>query len=166
MTEPDRPGEEVYRAGDETRPADPNDRQEPVAPAQEQPRPIQVVVANLPDLVYRLITSLMEQEPEIDLRGLPPNPAQSRVDRVQDLLLAVNAGADVLILGVERIAPLPAICTHLLSAFPDLKIIALAENGEEAMLYWLGVRKRRVQQLSANNLVHNIRRVHAVDPME
>jgi hypothetical protein len=134
-------------------------------PEPEQRRPIQVLIANLPDLVYQLVAGPIEREPDMVLRALPLDPAQDRVERARDLLVA-SASIDVLILGVERLVPLPGICSHLLNAFPYLKVIALAENGEAAMLYWLGLRRQRLRLVSASSLVRSIRRVHMANQTE
>lgn len=162
MPERGRPRQEAGAATNRTPQSD-EERSGQAAPAGGN-APIHILVANLPDVVRQVLVKALQSEPDMSVRTLPLDPAQSRLDRVQDLLLAAKAGQEVLVLGVEQIAPLPPVCSHLLSAFPDLKIIAIAENGEAAMLYWLGLRTRHLRVTSTKGLVRSIRRAYLINP--
>ena len=125
---------------------------------------IRVVVANLPPLTHQLVAHLIEGQPDMVMRGLPLEAEQDPVERAQDLLVGVGEGTDVLILGVERLTPMPNICSHLLGLFPFLKVVTLTSNGEAARLYWLGLHKQQLGTLSAQALIAAIREVFNSDP--
>lgn len=124
-------------------------------PDREANAPIRVLVASLSGILLELITNLLQQQPDMQLVGV----VQGQVN----ILLAAT-GVDVLILGAPQVAPLPGICSHLLSEFPHLKILVVTPNGEAARVYWLGLRRQRLGPLSAARLVTEIRLAYAVDP--
>jgi hypothetical protein len=128
---------------------------------------IQVVVANLPPVTFQVVAHLILQEPDMDLRSLPRHHEVEGVHNIQlveDLLLALDAWADVLVLGVASMAPLPGICSTLLSAFPYLKIVTMTPTAADATLYWLGLREQDLRLESGNTLVGAIRQAYHIDP--
>ncbi len=80
-----------------------------------------------------------------------------------NLLMAVGSGVDVLILGAPQAYPMPGVCSHLLSEYPDLRILVLASMGEAAILYWLGLRRQQLRPLSAAVLLSGIRHAYALN---
>lgn len=125
---------------------------------------IRVVIANLPPVTHQLVARLIEGQQDMVMSGLPLQTGQAPIERAQDLLVGVGEGTDVLILGVERLAPMPNICSHLLGLFPFLKIVTLTPNGEAAKLYWLGLCQEQLGTLSAQTLVSAIREAYNMDP--
>jgi hypothetical protein len=123
---------------------------------EEQAAPIRVLVANMSERLAQPVLQLIREQSDMTLVG-----------QVQDnvnLLLAVGAGVDVVILGAPQVHPPPGICSHLLSEFPNLKILVLAMTSNLAVLYWLGLRHRQVNLVSATTLVKTIRRAYSLNP--
>lgn len=118
--------------------------------------PIRVLVANISGVVLQLVAQALAAQPDMKLVG--------QVEGKVEVLMAASVGVDVLILGTPQVYPMPNLCTHLLNEFPDLKIVALAHTGETAMLYWLGVRRRRIGMLSRRRLLQQIRKVSRLTP--
>ena len=120
-----------------------------------QPPVIRVLVANLPVSLFERVMSLAVQQPDIVLVGQVQDPVE--------LLMAVGSGVDVLILGAPQADPMPGICSHLLSEYPDLRILVLASTGEAAILYWLGLRRQQLHPLSAAALLSGIRHAYSLN---
>lgn len=117
---------------------------------------IRVLLADLPGVMSDLLSDVIRGQPDMTLVGM----AQDGID----LLVAAGQGVDVVIMGASQLSPPPGICTHLLSEYPDLRILVLAQSGDQAALYWLGLRRQRVHVLSAQTLMTNIRRVYRINP--
>src|SRR4051794_35573911 len=101
----------------------------------EEGAPIRVLIANLPGAFGRAVVELVREQADMQLAG----PVNGNIDT----LLAAAKGTDVIIVGASQVAPLPAICTHLLGEFTDLRIIILGAGDEAvAKLYWLGLRRQ------------------------
>ncbi len=119
-------------------------------------RPIRVLVANDPGVLAEIVTRLIGQEHDMVL-----------VDRIEgqvETLSGAQAEVDVVVLSAPQIQPLPAIGSHLLSEYPDLRIVVLATSGDAAMLYWRGLRRRQLAPLSKHTLLANIRWAYALNP--
>lgn len=119
-------------------------------------RPIRVLLSNLHGVITELLADLLVSEPTAQLVG--------QVDDVVEVLLKVGEGVDVLILGAPSVRPPPAICSHLLMEYPDLRVIVVTTMGEEAMLYWFGLRQRRLRAVSPSALRACIRRAYQLNP--
>jgi hypothetical protein len=117
--------------------------------------PIRVLVTNLSETFADLLAVLIREQPDMVLMGMVR-------DKVGSLMAAKDA--DVLILGAPQIHPPPGICSHLLSEYPELRIIVMTPNGERSMLYWRGLRRRRLFSDSLKNVVTNVRHSYALNP--
>lgn len=122
----------------------------------EQGEKLGVVVSNLTNLMYELVENLISQQPDMRLLG-----------QVNDNLTLLSAGAeaDLVIMGAPTLEPLPSICTHLLSEYPDLKILVLTPSGEMATLYWMGLRRRHLRRLTATSLIRSLRLAGELNPV-
>jgi hypothetical protein len=116
---------------------------------------IRVLAANLSAVLIGLAVQLIAQQPDMVLVG--------QVHGSIDLLVAVGHGVDVLILGAPQVYPMPAICSHLLNEYPDLRILVVTSTGEAAMLYWLGLRRQQLSAVSAVALISSIRHAYALN---
>jgi hypothetical protein len=124
-------------------------------PADPPADPIRVLVTDVPDLFYDNIAELVRAEPNLLLVG--------RVaDRVE-LLLAVDAGIDIVVIGAPHRKPPPGICSHLLSEYPDLKVLVLAKDTGELDIYWRGLRRKHLGSLSEAALIGRIRDLQGLD---
>jgi DNA-binding NarL/FixJ family response regulator len=126
------------------------------SPSGEQGEPIRVLTGNVLGIRMQLLRRLLEQQSDMVLVG------ETR-DRVE-LLVAAAAGVDIVILGSPQVRPPPGICTHLLSEYPDLRIVVLSESSDAAVVYWLGLRRHRLRAVSATTLTGAIRRAYALNP--
>jgi hypothetical protein len=120
------------------------------------PQRIRVLLANVSGLVAEIIRSHVADQPEIDLLGV----VQGQVET----LLAAQDQVDVLVLGAAEVSPPPGLTSHLLSEHPALRIIVISLNGDRGELYWLGLRRRKLPNLTARSLPGLIRRAYALNP--
>lgn len=125
--------------------------------------PIRVLVSNISGVVMESaasLASLIEQQPDMVLLG----QVDDRVELLLDMSSKKAAGnePDVLVLIASSVDPPPGICSHLLSEFPDLRILVLSATQDEAMAYWLGLRRYRLPTGTPAALLTNIRSVHAM----
>jgi hypothetical protein len=104
---------------------------------------------------YRQIADLIRAEPDMTLVG--------RVTGRVELLLAVDDGIEVVVIGAPHRKPPPGICSHLLSEYPDLKVLVLADDTGELDMYWRGPRRRHLGSLSQAALVGRIRELRRLD---
>ncbi|MCC6176239.1 MAG: hypothetical protein IT305_13110 [Chloroflexi bacterium] len=105
---------------------------------------IRVMVVNPLDGLLGTVEQFIAEQPDMVLVPYMAGRASGWVE----LLQAMSADVDVLILGVERVRPPPGICSHLLSEFPGLKIVIVTPGGESGVLYWLGLRRQHLQRVS------------------
>ncbi len=118
--------------------------------------PIHVLLADMPEVLAQLIAQVVEQQGDMQLVG--------RVEGAVETLAAASA-ADVAIVGVGLIEPLPAICSHLLHEYPHLRILALSTHSDEIACYWLGLRRQRLRGGSAEQVLRSIRYIYGLDSM-
>jgi hypothetical protein len=116
------------------------------------PPVIRLLAANLPDEVALTLEQLIEAQPDIKYVG--------RIQGQMEVLVAVAAGVDVLVLGADHVQPMPGICSHLFYEFPQLKILVIAN--QDAGIYWLGP---RCQPLSQVPMLDMIRQAYNLDQM-
>ncbi len=114
-----------------------------------------VMVSDLSGVLGQLVTRLVEQQADMSLARQTHGPLK--------LLQAMGPEVDVLILGAAQVRPAPGICSHLLQEFPHLRILVLAHNGGDAALYWLGLRRERVRDVSLSHLARTIRTAYALN---
>jgi DNA-binding NarL/FixJ family response regulator len=113
-------------------------------------RKIKVLLASRPKLLSDVIRYLIERQPDMIVVSEVLDPVE--------LLLAVKATkADVVI-----VTPLPAngdphICILLLAEYPLLIIVTQSAKGEAVYLYQSGVRKKRINESSAQSILGAIR---------
>jgi hypothetical protein len=124
-------------------------------PAHPPADPIRVLVSDVSDLFYRQIAELIRAESNMLLVG--------RVTGRVELLLAVDGGIEVVVIGALRRKPPPGICSHLLSEYPDLKVLVLAEDTGDLDLYWRGIRRKYLGSVSEAALVGRIRELRRLD---
>jgi hypothetical protein len=118
---------------------------------------MRVLMANVPADLMPLLIQVLQKQEDIDI-----------IDQVQgnvDILLAVQAGVDVVVLGAPQVRPPPGICSHLLSEYPDLRILVVSVSGDRAALYWSGLRQQQLGQVSASGLLKAVYHLWMLDPM-
>jgi hypothetical protein len=118
--------------------------------------PIVILLSGLPAAVAHALTERIGQAP--DMRLAAP------VAGVEELLVRVAEGVDVLILGAPRSKPPPGICSILLGDFPHLRILLIGADAAVVMMYWMGLRSQREGFSSPSDLLHTIRRAYYLNP--
>jgi DNA-binding NarL/FixJ family response regulator len=88
-----------------------------------------VHVANRPRLLRELILNTISEEADIEIVGEIQQESEipSSVDRTHP---------DCLIVALEQAEKLPAVCVSLLRENPNLKVIAIAGDGNSLRFYW------------------------------
>ena len=118
--------------------------------------PIRVLIDNIPHNIVQPLLQFIRAEPDMLL------VAQVRGNA--SILLAVATGVDVLILGAHASYSPPGICSHLLSEFPDLRILVLSLSGGPAIGYWRGLRSESLNLTTPTMLVQMLRRLQMLNP--
>jgi hypothetical protein len=111
-----------------------------VDPDGSAPNLIRILVTDVSDSFYTMLVGLVGARPDVVLVG--------RVTGRVELLLAVDAGIDIVVIGAPQRKPPPGIFSHLLSEYPDLKVLVLANDTGKLDVYWRGLRRRRMGSLS------------------
>lgn len=127
-----------------------------IAPAG-QPEPLRILLANLPAIMAEWLTQIVGDRPDLQIVG--------QIDGYADLLLAAQDGVDVVVLGVHEFSPVAGICSHLLTAEPDIRIVLLSPSGDRAALYWLALRRRELANLSAATLLETLQAIDLLTPV-
>ncbi len=117
--------------------------------------PIRVLVAHLPGAMVERIKPMIGHQQDMLLVG--------EVDDHLELLLAAGDNVHVVVLGASRVRPPPGICSHLLSEYPDVKILVLETGGTAAAFYWMGVCQQSTRMKTPEALVTLIRRAYSGD---
>jgi hypothetical protein len=116
---------------------------------------VRVLLADLPGILNELVSENIQAQPDMVL---------VRAVQGWQELLSAGGDADVVILGAQQVSPLPGICSHLLVEYPDMRILVLTPNGDQAALYWLGLRQQQLGELSTQELIENVRRAYRINP--
>ncbi|HXZ42718.1 MAG TPA: hypothetical protein VEG68_18410 [Terriglobales bacterium] len=90
---------------------------------------IRVLVANQPRLMRELVLATIANQPDIELIGEAPNEAEvsEAVDRTRP---------DCLIITLEKPQIQPILCGFLLGQYPQMKVLAVAPEGDASVFYW------------------------------
>src|SRR4029077_6337988 len=95
-------------------------------------KPIQVLVANRPQLMRELILATLTDQPGIEIVG--------EVTEEMEIPGRVNETLpDVLVLALDEPGRRPDICGAILHAHPGVRILALAFGQNRAICYWASV---------------------------
>ncbi|HEX2912449.1 MAG TPA: hypothetical protein VH186_16695 [Chloroflexia bacterium] len=128
---------------------------EPEPPEGKEPS-CRILVSNLQGLTLELVTKLIQSQPDLEL-----------VETVNDsleLLLKAGENVDLILLGAPQGKPLPGICSHILTEYPQIRIMVLENSGEQAYLYWLGLRQKRLELKSAKTLLKGFTFLRELNP--
>lgn len=88
-----------------------------------------VLVAYQPRLLRELILSTISEEPDIEIVG--------EVQQESEIASVLGrTHPDYLIVALENANQLPSGCVSLLREYPDLKVLAIAADGNSLRFYW------------------------------
>jgi DNA-binding NarL/FixJ family response regulator len=82
---------------------------------------------------------------------------------VETLMATARTEAQVVILELPRPDVDPGICSHLLTEFPDLVVLAISSNREKAISYQQRIVKRRLNNPSDRDILSTIRQAKRTD---
>ena len=91
--------------------------------------PIRVAVANQPRLMRDLLVSTMTDQPDIEV--VAEIQDESEIPGVVEKTMP-----EFLIIALNSPSQRPSICDSLLRRYPNLKIVALAPEGNWSIFYW------------------------------
>jgi DNA-binding NarL/FixJ family response regulator len=115
------------------------------------------VLVNLPRILRDIIEGVLEHEPDMEVVG--------EFRKRTELLDAVDeTGADFVITGAED-ADVAGV-RSLLRARPDVKVLAVGEDGRQTLLYELRPRMVRLGEISPQTLLEAIRAAARATPFE
>jgi len=117
---------------------------------------IRVLLADVPGVIAPLLVQMIAQQPDMILVG--------QVEGSLEVLIAAGQGADVVILGAPQLRPPPGIISHLLNAFPTIKVMLFSHREDAAVGYWLGVRRCPVKVVTEQSILADVRRLHMLTP--
>jgi DNA-binding NarL/FixJ family response regulator len=111
---------------------------------------IKVLLASRPKLLSEVIRYLVARQPDMEV-------VSEVLDPIELLLAVKSTSADVVI-----VTPLPAngephICTQLLAAYAQLKIVTQSAKGEAVYLYQSGSPKQHIEEPSEQLILGAIR---------
>lgn len=90
---------------------------------------VRVLVANRPRLLRELVLSTLSEQAGIDIVG----EAQNEKDVPS---LVEETKPDFLLIALDESRRRPPLCDQLLRKFPELRIIAVAQNTNVGIFYW------------------------------
>ena len=101
---------------------------------------IKVIVASQPRLMREIVLEMISTQPDIEVVAEVQNESQI-VDLVGELR------PDWVVVALDRSDNKPDICNTLFDRYPHLKILALASEKNNCVLYWatMSVRSSRVE---------------------
>jgi DNA-binding NarL/FixJ family response regulator len=85
-------------------------------------RRTRILVTSVPRLLRELLRNLIAEEPDLEVVG-------DAVDPVDVLIATGQTQADVVLLTWPPSGEMPATCTRLLGAYPDLLVIGIRADG-------------------------------------
>jgi DNA-binding NarL/FixJ family response regulator len=113
---------------------------------------IKVVLAINPGLLRDFLRELIQCQTDMEVVGEVVDPV--------NLLLAVGeTDADVVVVTLAASGEAPGICSHLLTEYPQLFILALSPERERAFLWRQSVSEEQLSIESDEEIVAAIRRV-------
>jgi hypothetical protein len=124
--------------------------------ATDEPLPTRILMANLTETLTRLIVDIVSQHLQMQIVG--------QVQGQIEVLFAAQGGVDMVILGAPHLKPAPGLVSHILSEFPDTKILVLSTTEERGTGYWLGVRRCRFDYATDESLLTSIQTLSKITP--
>ena len=111
---------------------------------------IKVMLASRPKMLSDVIRNFIERQPDMIMVG-------DVIDPIRLLFAIREISVDVVIVTPLKANGEPKICSHLLAAYPPLKIVTLSARGEAAYLYQTGISKLRIDDPSGQSILSAIR---------
>ena len=112
---------------------------------------IRVLVANRPRLMGDLVAATIADQPDIEVVGETQD--ESEVTELVD-----RTRPDIVIIALDQPEARPGLCGFLLGRYPWMRILAVAPDRNNSVLYWafVDVRSKRVET-SEQGLLSSLR---------
>lgn len=94
--------------------------------------------------------TILSQEPGVELVG-------EASDAVDTLIKAGNTQATVVVIDLPSSGRDPGLCSHLLEENPQVKVVAVSQDGGRAVKYERGILKRQIKDTSPKSLINLFR---------
>lgn len=118
---------------------------------------VKVLLANRPRMLRESLRSVIEGHDDIEVEAVEPDPVT--------VLAAVDrAAADVVVIALPDSGEDPGLCSHLLTEYPDLLVLALSTAEANAFAYRQVITKEELQPPSTASILACIRRRHQEKP--
>ena len=114
-------------------------------------RRIRVLVANRPRLMRELVLATIADQPDIEVVGETQN--ESEITELVD-----TTRPDFLIIALDQTEGRPELCGFLLGRYPGMKVLAVAPQENNSILYsaFVDIRAKRVEN-SEQGLLNSLR---------
>jgi len=114
-------------------------------------RKIRVLVANRPRLMRELVLATIADQPDIEVVGETQNESE-----IAELVDTVRP--DFLIIALDQTKGRPELCGLLLGRYPEMKVLAVAPQENNSVLYsaFVDIRAKRVEN-SEQGLLNSLR---------
>ena len=114
-------------------------------------RKIRVLVANRPRLMRDLVLATIANQPDIEVVGEAQN--ESEVTELVDMVRP-----DIVIIALDQTEGRPELCGFLLGRYPRMKVLAMAPQENNSILYtaFVDIRAKRVEN-SEQGLLNSLR---------
>jgi chemotaxis response regulator CheB len=114
-------------------------------------RKIRVLVANRPRLMRELVIATIADQPDIEVVGETQN--ESEIAEMVD-----TTRPDFLIIALDQTTGRPELCGFLLGRYPAMKVLAVAPQEDNSILYsaFVDIRAKRVEN-SEQGLLNSLR---------
>jgi DNA-binding NarL/FixJ family response regulator len=119
---------------------------------------VKVLLANRPDLLRTGLSTLLEQQSDIEIVGTALGP-------IELLIAAGETQADVVVVTLPDSGEMPGICSHLLYEYPQLLILALSSAHTQACVYRQAITVEPLADISDEGILTAVRRVKAVSTL-
>ena len=111
---------------------------------------LRILLANQPRMHRELLRQLITQQLDMDV-------VAEELDPVQLLLTVRQTEADVVVLTLPKSGEDPGLCSHLLSEYPNLVVLALSGVQDDASLYRLEIVRQRLASTADGPLLAALR---------
>ena len=114
-------------------------------------RKIRVLVANRPRLMRDLVLATIANQPDIEVVGEAQNESE-----ITELVDTVRP--DIVIIALDQTEGRPELCGFLLGRYPRMKVLAVAPQENNSILYtaFVDIRAKRVEN-SEEGLLNSLR---------
>ena len=124
----------------------------------DQRRNLHVLAIGTRGVLAELVDQTIKKQPDMQLL--------EHLEQWIDVTAELAIQADVVVMEVEALEPEPEPCIRLLSTFPHLRILMLANQDNAAIAYWLGLHRHPLYIASSQVLVDSIRQLHGLNSLQ